>query len=413
MDTKRKVALALLGVVLFAAVLSANLVVAADRTVLDAGFAKDTAEESGLYESITDEIRGSLAGEFEPVEQRASLERSAEGIVEDAVTEEYVQSQIEANVDRTYEYLHGESDEFRVEVDVAPVKEDVVAELDGAIGGVDLAAFDVPRAGEIQAMADSEAEFDRQREGFREDAKARIQAETDEELSDEQLERRLDENMGAIREDLHERRQAELDGAFDDGVEAAVEEPARDVSAARVDALTGELTYEEYVQRFETAEEDARDAVVASFETRLDEAVPDAVDLTGEMDDDARETVETARTAVSLAGTLVYVLPVVALAAAGLVAWLAPASLAATVVGGVAALVGVLGVVGAQVALDRVETALAVAGDSSGTTEFVANAAAGALGTLTVQSTVLLVVGIALVAVGMAIRRDLLPADFD
>lgn len=125
MGAKRKALLIGLGAVFFLALLSANLVVAADRTVLDAEFVKDTAEESGLYEGLTDDFEEGMGSEA-PDGDEWPLERSASSVFRAAVTEEYVRSQSEANIDRAYGYLHGERSRLRVELAMEPVKRNAV-----------------------------------------------------------------------------------------------------------------------------------------------------------------------------------------------------------------------------------------------------------------------------------------------
>lgn len=129
-------------------------------------------------------------------------------------------------------------------------------------------------------MAASEEQFQRHWREFRETQKARIQEETDRELSDEELERRLDEGMDEIRDRLYREARADLDERFGNGTNEAFEEPTRELVTARIDALTGKLTYEEYVTAVEAAKGDLGDAFVATFESKVDEEMPDTIDMT-------------------------------------------------------------------------------------------------------------------------------------
>lgn len=408
MDTRRKLLVAVLGVVLFVALLSGNLALAAERTVLDAGYVTDAAEDRDLYGTLTDDLRdgfeedtagggGDLPG---------SLSRTA--LVEAAITEAYVQGQVEANVERLYAYLHGDASDLRLEMDLVPVKENVLAEFDAATADLDLREFDVPRGGAVEEMAASESAFASHRETFRAEQKQRIQAETDEQLSDEELERRLDAGMGEIRDVLYDEMESELDAEFGDGGrDPALEEPARGLLSARIDALTGEADYDEYAGRVDAAKDDLRDAVRSSFESELDEALPDTRDLTEGMDENTRDALDTARGAVTLLDTLVLALPVLALAIVALLLRLSPPSLAALATGVVSTLVGLLGVSGASFASGQVESRLAGAEMAAGVGEFAVGVLTGLTDALTAQSAVLLVVGIALLALGIGIRRGL------
>lgn len=124
------------------------------------------------------------------------------------------------------------------------------------------------------------------------------------------------------------------------------------------------------------------------------------------MDGETEESLRTAREIVSLVNALVFVLPSLALLAGGLIAWVGPASVAALTTGAFATAVGGIGVVGSQVAIGLVETHLPA--ESPETARFLTGLAAGVFRAVTLQSALLLAGGIALLAVGIAIRRGLL-----
>lgn len=408
METGRKLLLVALGLLLFGTLLSANAAATADRTVLDADFVTETAVDEGFHETMAENFGEGIAGEAgsDGDAEGWPFEKSRAAILRDAVTAEHMRGELAANVDRLYGYLHGDRSRLRLEVDMGPVKRNAVEQVDAESDDLDLAATGMPDAERIAAMADSEAAFDRERAAFREEQKARIQRETDRELSDAELEARLDESMPEIRERLYDRMGAELDGAFD-GPRAPLADPVRELQAARIDALTGAITYGEYADRVDAATAELGDAYVAIFEAQLDGNAPDAIDLTEGMDGGAESTLETARTVVSAVDLLVVLLPFAALGLAAGVVRLAPASLAAVEVGAATALAGVVGVAAGLLAPPRIETALA--GPEAGAAADVAvGIAAGAAAVLARQSALLLVVGLAVVAVGIAIRRDLL-----
>lgn len=412
MGRKETAALVGLGIVLCLVLVSANVVVTADRTVLDADFVKDTAEEEGLYEAIAEDLRDGF--DEGAADDGGEPGPSEEALFQEALTDEYVQTQVEANVDRFYEFLHGERDDLRLEMDTEPLKQNVLEELEAEIQSADLEELGIPEGDAIEEMAASESQFEAHREDFRSQEKERIQAETERELDDDELEETLEEEMDEIREQLRAEMEAELDGEFagadaDPAMEAAV----RALLNARIDALTGERSYDEYVDEVDAARDDLDDALVAQFEAEIDEEMPDAIDFTEGMDEEAMEMFETAQTAVSVLGALAILLPLLALAVAGTIAWVAPASVAALTIGGLSAFVGVIGTVGSWIATGQIEAFVAAEGIDPQIADFLVGLVSGVLGTLLWQSVLLLVVGIGLVAVGIGIRRDLLLAEYE
>lgn len=408
MDTTRKLLVGLLGLVLFVALLSANLTVAAERTVLDADYVTDTAEERDLYGALTDQLREQFGGNASAADGELPGDLSRADLLRSAVTEEYVQSQVESNVEGFYAYLHGDAAEPGLEIDVTPVKGNVMSELEAALADASLSEFPVPRGEAIEAAAASESTFAEDREAFRTEQKQRIQAETDRELSDEELEQRLDGAMPEIREELRGELETELADALGDDERAQrMEEPAGALLNARIDALTGAASYDEYASRVDAATADLREAFLATFEAELDEALPDSTSLTEGMDASAREGFETARTAVSVADLLSLAAPLLALVIVGLLAWLGTPSLAALEAGVVSALVGLLGLLGSTVGSGQVESAVAGGEMPGAMAEFLVGLVGGFFGALSGQSVGLLVVGVALIAVGVAIRRGM------
>lgn len=409
MSTKRNAALVVIGIFIAVLLLAANVVVALDRTALDAEYAKETAADVELHETFAEEIRADVAGGDDANADDSPIDRSEGELLADAITDEYVRTQLEANIDNVYDYLHGRSDELRIEFDTEPLEERLLAEAEDELEEIDLAALEMPYGEEIEAMAASQATFDEHREAFRTEQKERIQAETERELDDDELETRLEESMDERREEMLTELDAELEGRFD-GPDAALEEPVRDLQTARIDALTGALTYDEYVAAVEAATDDLREAFLASMESELEEELPESVDLTEEMDDEQLEMLETARTAVSVTGPLALGLSVLVLFAVGGVVWLTPREIAAISVGVVAAIVGLIGVVGAAVATSQLRASLdgeAATGMDAFFLEFVI----GIFGAVSRQSVVLLVVGVGLLAVGIAISREYLELD--
>jgi hypothetical protein len=406
MDGRRKAALVVVGIVLFVVLFSANAVITLDRTAFSADHATESAEEADLYGALATQIRSQITAQAPDSAEDSPLDRSQSELIAAAITDEYVKSQTEQNIENVYAYLNGETDELQIGFDTKPVEENLLDEVESEVEDIDLTAIDMPFAGDIEAMASNQSEFEQQRTEFRAEQKQRIQQRTDRELSDEELETQLNGSMDEIRDRMLTRLDSQLEGRFE-GPESALEEPVRDLQAARINALTGELTYEEYTSEVETAREDLGDAFGTVFESQLDDQIPETIDATEQITDQQRDTLDTARTVVSLSGPASIGLLLLVIALAAIIAWLAPHSIAAMEVGIISGLVGIIGVAGSLVATQQFRAIIASETDAPAAMKaFAREFVIGIFEVLRVQSVVLLVVGVVLVAVGIAIQRE-------
>lgn len=112
---KRKALLAGVGILLAITVLTGNVLVLADRTVLDAEFAKATVEEAGIHERLGEDLRQNAGAGDAPIEE--------------LLTDEYVKAQIDANVERFYGYLHGDRDQLSLYFELEPIKGELAREV--------------------------------------------------------------------------------------------------------------------------------------------------------------------------------------------------------------------------------------------------------------------------------------------
>ena len=292
MRLRRLVAVALLVSLLSASVGATNAVVAAERTVLSGEFVKESLAEADAYGTVrTTVIEQATAGAGGAGNGSDSEGTGREGdgtgtedgggppgvfgdatarIVEEAVTEAYLQRQVERNVDRTYAYLHGDREELVLAVDLEPVQDQMMgileeeirnaslAELFGALGPGGTA---IPVAGTsvnltvVGEMAESPEAYEATRAEFRSDVRESIVAETvnrtydsasnDERLAlvvpdydpDEYSEAEkgelVAEREGEIRDEM--RRQVEAERG--DEVDAAVDEQLEALAAVDADEL--------------------------------------------------------------------------------------------------------------------------------------------------------------------------------
>lgn len=410
---KRRLALGVLGAILFATVLGANLAVGADRTVTNAEFVKDGLAEEGVHEIFAAEMADRMEPDGDATRVRLGPDETMSPPTDEmaaaVVTPEYVRGEIERNVDSLYAYLDGDRDELVLAIDVTPIKEGFADEMEAWVLEMDAAAID-ERMGNL---TESESRFAETRRSFEEEQLAQIQAETDEELSRAELEAAYDDSRDRIRGRLVAELESEV---ANEDVPPAVGAAVVDYAAVGIDALVAEdPSYEAFRENETAARADLAAAVRDVVAQRLDEEVPDEQDLTEGTDDDANGTVRTVRSAFSLVGLLALVLPLVAVAAAGLVGYVSRRrSNALWRVGGVVAVAGLLGFATATVVSGMLPGLLnADAADASAVAEAMAGIGANALGTIGVQSLALFVLGLALVGAGIAVRRELVPIEDD
>ncbi|MGM0606524.1 MAG: hypothetical protein ACQETB_12755 [Halobacteriota archaeon] len=414
-DRSRSIAIVLVAVVLLVTLFGANLAIGADRTILEAEYVKESLEDENAYavlgEELTDQIAADVpeAGAEEP--SGVTDEAPIDELLAEVITDEYLQTQTEENVDRLYAYLHGDSDDLVLAVDLQPLKEPLAAQIVAEMQiESQLAAIDP----ELAAMTESEAEFEAARETFEAEQHQRIQAETDEELDEEELEAIYDDAREEIRAELHAEvtQQVESEDAPEPVQEAMIE-----LGTIRIDALVAEdASYDEFSTDVAEAEADLEAAMEAAVRAEIDAELPDTVDMSEAMDDETVEQFETLRTIVSVVGILAYALPIVAIGlAAGIVRLSRTRSTGMIAVGTTIGIAGVLGVAATTV-LDRL---LVSELDAAVTTGDVPPELAGVVSGIVSQMLTTfatqfwLQVGLfAIVAgSGVAIRRELLPID--
>ena len=408
-DLGRALVVGFLGVVLLLSLLGANLVVGVDRTALEGDFVKESLEAEDGYAVLLEEMQAGIAKEQEPADGTAEGEPDPEELLGDALTEEYVREQTDANVDRLYAYLHDEREELYLAFETAPLKDDLAAELAESLVDVEEIAETDPR---FAALRESETEFEATRAEFEEEQKQRIQEETTPYLTDEELEEAYDESREEIREEAIAELEADL---AQEEYPPAVERAALELGTVYVDGLIeADLTYGEFIERVENAEATLLEAAETEAHNQLDEELPDTVELTEGLTDEDRQELETVRDGVSLLGLLAIVLPVIALVVSALVGWVTVTrSTSLLVVGSASALAGAVPLAGLTVLQDVVVEELeSAAGHGEIQPEFVELLLGLLDRTLAVffaQSWVLVGLGLVLVVGGIAIRTGIVP----
>lgn len=132
-STKRMLPVYFLGFVLVLVLVFANVAIATDGTALDSDRTIETMDDAGVYGDVTAETRGeveeTIRNSLSEEERDFISDEEITEIVEMAVTEQYVKSEIDRNIQQVYEFLHSERDSVMLAVDLTEPRDIIVAEL--------------------------------------------------------------------------------------------------------------------------------------------------------------------------------------------------------------------------------------------------------------------------------------------
>jgi hypothetical protein len=397
---------------LILSVLGANAVVGAERTVLSADYVTDGLEDEDLYADLAD----GLAEGIEPEGATDALGTTFAGdgpdpaaMAESVVSPAWVQGEVERNLASAYAYLHADADELVLALDTGAVKSGFAEEFEAWVLEAETATLNERMA----QLTESQDAFQATRSDFEGRQYQRIQQQTQEELSQSELEARYDDSRETIRAELV----GQLEGSLSDsGGPPPIRQAAVEYGTVAIDGLVVEsMDYDTLVAEEASAREDLAAAVGDAVSSRLGEEVPDSMDLTADMDPQARQTIDTARTAVGVLDLLAIALPLLALGLAGLLAYASSRrSNALWRVGGAVAVVGLLCAVLTWIAASTLPGVLQTeSGETPAAADAALSVATDALGVVTTQSALLFVVGLMLVAAGVGVRRSVLPVADD
>ncbi len=405
----RTIVVAFLVFVLVLSLGTANLVVGAERTVLNGDYVSDSLAEEEAYSVLIDEAQTQLEAE---TDSSVTQEGPApEQLLSAVVTEAYLKNQTEANIDRAYAYLHGDREDLYLAINTTPLKDDLAAELASQLlDEQGLSEFDPGLA----EMIESESAFESAREEFKAEQLARIQAETEPELTQEQLETAYEDRRDQIREEAI----AELETRVEESDQPAeLQSVLIDLGTLRIDALLDpDMTYPEFMSAVEQIRAELEEAVEQLTREQLDEELPDTMELTEELGAEEREQLDQLRGLVSILDLLVFVLPLVALGGALLIGWVARTRSSGLLsVGSAVTVTGLISALGFMGIGSRAETeiaAIATQGDmSAGLSDLVVGLLDRTVSVFVTQSWILVLLGILLIALGIAIRRELISID--
>ncbi|MFB6295506.1 MAG: hypothetical protein ABEH66_01535 [Halobacteriales archaeon] len=395
-----------------------NVVTAVDRTVLNEEFVTTTLEEEEAYRTAQTIVAGEAEKRIEEAESDIPVPVDPERAARETITRAYLKNQTEANVERTFRFLNGETDELILWVDLAPLKDNVadfaaerireltVAELiDVVTEGRDLSVtvqnvtFDLRIVG---TMSEGPEAYQAAREEFRDDIrtvvlrravdeayrtrsndellaligvnplqyneteKERIVAEREDEIKSE-LETRINETAGDEIDAAVEQQLRGINDEMETVVEGRVNEslaeryqpvagPTTDLLMVGIDGLTTNMTYETFDERLSEAKANLADGVATVVREELDRTLGDRFVLTENLSADARDQLDRAQQATGTVGLLAILLPILSLVLVG-VLYLVTRSVASTTFGSGVALLsaGVGGFVSGTITPGMVE----------------------------------------------------------
>lgn len=301
---------------------TANVAVGIERTVLNPEFVQSSLEEEDVYADITQIAQEQIGGSG----GQAPISPG------DILSEEFVERQVERNIENIYSYLNGEADNLTVTVNTTALKDEIVDGLATKFQDEGLERI----SPEMASMVESEQEFQEVRQAFREQQFQQIQEETAEQLTEAELQEVFNDRKEEIRNQIESETAVSLNNATQE-----VQEDLSELASLRADALLDEgMTHEQFVEQVDTAMEGIAEFMASKAAEQLSGQLPEKIDITEQLGDAQVDNLETARQAVSVFSVMAYILPlIVILLSAGI--WIiSPTTAALSRLGFIAFLAG-------------------------------------------------------------------------
>ncbi len=459
MSLVRSAGTVVLALLLVTTLVTANGVAAAHLTVLDPDFVTDSIEEEGGYEMVETAMRDAAGADAATTDSGTATGAAGpvntSAILQDALSEEFVRSQTEANVDRAYAYLHGDAETLNLSVSTAPLRANVSAAVEAQLRNASVAELversDASLSGPVNAtvlerMTANESSYEAVKTDLHGQVRERVldatvnrtfdEASNDElvraagedpdEYSEAQKERFVREHeseiKAALRERIQDERGDEIEREVDEQLATIREDVTVNATAADTETgtavaaiqntvahgLTTDASYESFSENLSAAKADLAAAAADRADQRLAEELPARIDLTENAGPGAAESFEQARTAVQWLDRLAFVLPVVALALVGLL-YVVRGSVTATAsaTGWSMLVAGVPTAVGVEYARSRLESLLPASGEGGPGADLLLGVADRAMGTVGDVALAIVVGGVLLVGGSLAVRYGL------
>lgn len=390
MSLGKRVGVVVLGILLTTTLSGGVVVATGHQTVLVPEFVSTSLADAGAYEIVTDAMVAQMGNLSERDPSTAEGESAAMGptdgagslpgmdglgpsIIAEAVTESYVRTQTEANIDRLYAYLHGNTDELNLSVETTSLKENAVAAVESRIANIstktllgsvagDLDTGDLPAEtaeivdpGVIATMADNRSSYRAAQDAIRTNAREQVVDElvtqtyesstADQKLAlvipdydpteytEAEKSALVREHEDDIRSEIRQRVETERGEEIDETVDSQLssladqttkpEDPDANVTAATLtfqaailDGLAGDLTYNEFQTETAEAKSSLAAAVAEQAKQSLDEEIPDRVTVTDQFG--SPSDFRRARQVVGILDLAAIVLPLLAVVLIGL-----------------------------------------------------------------------------------------------
>ncbi|MFB6162784.1 MAG: hypothetical protein ABEJ86_05030 [Halococcoides sp.] len=447
MSLVRSAAIVLVTGLLFVSVVGANGTIAAQQTVLDDEYVTDRLDASNVSatvgESLTEQMVGTVGG----------TKYLTSGVQQEI--DAYVAAQTDDLVTELYAYLHGDRSDLALTVETDPLVENLSEAAEQRVRQSDPIELyrnvsDEPIAdtnqsivttGDLARLDDNASAYRAVRSDVRADLRERAvraivdrlyaEATTDELLAlvidgydptaytEAEKQQLVDEHEAEIRAALEQRVRSnsgdEIDRRVQDRLDAMTQMNTTDSASDNVSAaaralgntyavgIAGTLDYAAFDQQLRTAQNDLAAAVGDRVAAELDSQLPEQVSLAERIPAQQRSQLETLASVVQLLDALVFVFPVIGIAAIGLL-YLLTRSIGRTtgVVGGTIAVAGGLSVGGTIVARMLIVDRLAALPGPIG--DLLESLVGGAIGHASAQSLVVLLAGLAVVGIAVAAR---------
>lgn len=385
MTTGRTLGVVLLSVLLAASLFGATVATGVERTALDEQYATDRFEEEQVDGKIGSDLRRDIATEIDrsngqrQLPMGISIDLDGRVVANNTVTDEFISTELNRNVGVGIRYLRGETDDLDLRTDLNDIKAAIRTEISNGttIDTPQLVGGNTGRvsANRVRKLSESEQQYREARVDLTTGERAKIEGEIETNVR-QQLSNDSDELTAAI-----------LDHQY-----------------TVLDGLTGELTYEEYVEQLTADERRIKTAIGDAALTELS----DEQSLVAE-DDDLESALSPLRTGAGFTVMFSWLLPLLAIGLVGAVYGVTRSVDRTAMAAGTGLVVsGILGTVLGFIGAPVLKGAVGLSGsESDPVIEGLIAVVDGTLQTVGMQSFVLALIGVVILGVILGDRRGL------
>jgi hypothetical protein len=392
----RRIGIILVSLVVLLSVVGATGIYAIQGTALNDQYVSDTMADEGVYgeletgveDALIDETRGSVGNLQQVVPDADNI---VEQTVRDVVTPSYVQQEADRNIEQIFAYLHGSRAPLNLTINTQPVVDGISPAVSEQVQEIPLQDI-ISQTGIEESFADYPVDFSRVGQAV-EDEQTYYEVQADI--------RQDAQRSGLTSDDINASLRSDLSPPTE------VEDSVYATQGTIVQAMTSDMSYEEFQSRLDRARTDFATDAGTYAEQQVRSDVPARIDLDDRIGQEGKQQLDDVAGVVQLLDTLALLLPLLALIGLAILLWLTHSisstsriyGITLAIAGAIGALVGFIG---GSILMGRAREAVANAEDFLVTT--VLALVDGLLGALTTYGVLVLVVGLALVALSVAIR---------